>query len=295
MTDVRSLSRFIWINVDCEAGEKMITPKNSPKRINDVEVNALRQQRLSGKRRAIRMLACFLYATKHHLREEKGIEWEDYQGLIPEDVRSSFYRLSKQSREFYRRSMHSVLSSSAPATGTSEAFTGSATGAPPVASREQPDERTPLTAEEAEEDAAHANLPAVPFPLFCLHFVASYLTSARRAGLLTNDAGPAGFSMVSAHKDTVVSVTLTVPRFSGQHIDQQPDRTTLQHGANHPNAHPSHLRGAPKANRPALPPSPPTDARQRAFLAHGPRRDHRRVHADWAGRYLERGGDAFRT
>ncbi len=66
MSDVRNLARALWIQVDCEAGEKMeaLKKRAAEEDHNWDAVRGLREQRLTRKRRAVRLLVCFLYAMK---------------------------------------------------------------------------------------------------------------------------------------------------------------------------------------------------------------------------------------
>ncbi|KDN48444.1 UPF0187-domain-containing protein [Tilletiaria anomala UBC 951] len=211
MADTRSLSRFIWVNVDVEAGEKMKKLKQDAEK-SGIDAGAthavekLRQERMARKRRVIRLLVCYLYATKHHLRQEYGVEFADYEGVLPQDVRQAYYVLQRRSREHFRRSIHSKQADARPASQASAAverdnYTPITSvifqdeNAAVAAAAAQATETTPLTASEVEEEKEHSKQPAIALPLFCLHQITMYLSGARRAGLLTNDAGPAGFSL----------------------------------------------------------------------------------------------------
>ncbi|PWN20007.1 UPF0187-domain-containing protein [Microstroma glucosiphilum] len=53
-------------------------------------------RRTEKKRRAIRLLVLFMQSVAHELRREEGIDWADYQGLLPEDMRAFWTALPEE-------------------------------------------------------------------------------------------------------------------------------------------------------------------------------------------------------
>ncbi len=136
--------------------------------------------------------------------------------------------MQRKSREAYRKTMADVVrarpTSDRPAAGSPAAegvFSAQQRRAPKSSCSTQFPNTTPTTAlyihtaaatradaevnestplNQAERDgqaAAYARANVVPFTMFILHAVSSYIAGARRAGLITGDTGPAGINGVS--------------------------------------------------------------------------------------------------
>jgi putative membrane protein len=69
---------------------------------------------------ALKLILSFVYAVKHYLREEDGLDWEDYVGVLP----ASFMR--EQSRRQSRRTSISTIYNSVAENGSSSCPSGSA-------------------------------------------------------------------------------------------------------------------------------------------------------------------------
>ena len=76
MFQIRSLSRLIWINV-------AVPPGDDAARVKGVGPNLSAAQLRRRKVDAVKLAVAFAYATKHYLRGEDGLEWEDYIGVLP--------------------------------------------------------------------------------------------------------------------------------------------------------------------------------------------------------------------
>ena len=83
---------------------------------------------------ALKLILSFVYAVKHYLREEDGLDWEDYVGVLP----ASFMR--EQSRRQSRRGSISMSynsmaeNGSSPCSGSASPLIGmSADGSAPTA------------------------------------------------------------------------------------------------------------------------------------------------------------------
>jgi len=79
-SNIRNLSRLIWVNVappptdDQPAHAKGKTPTS------DLTPQQLRRKKIH----ALRLCLSFAFAVKHYLRGEDGINWSDYQGVLPD-------------------------------------------------------------------------------------------------------------------------------------------------------------------------------------------------------------------
>lgn len=114
-SDCRSLARYLWANVDVRSvvearglnsrGPDASTPSvygtakthtaastttsksTTDENSNSNDGNSATLRALEKKRSAIRLLILFQYALAHELRGEPGVEWEDYEGILPDEMR----------------------------------------------------------------------------------------------------------------------------------------------------------------------------------------------------------------
>ncbi|CAO1616493.1 unnamed protein product [Sympodiomycopsis kandeliae] len=119
--DCRSLARFLWANVDIHAevedkksgastpqknydpshltappsvygtAKTQVTASTSKgkngEEDHDLSEDQLRK-RIEKKRKVIRLLILFLYSLAHELRSEPGVDWPDYAGILPDEMRA---------------------------------------------------------------------------------------------------------------------------------------------------------------------------------------------------------------
>ncbi|KAH9923990.1 UPF0187-domain-containing protein [Epithele typhae] len=76
----RNLSRLIWINV-CVSPPDEATRDKFPNAT--LTANQLRRRKVD----AVKLCLSFAYATKHYLRGEDGLDWDDYAGILPAAAR----------------------------------------------------------------------------------------------------------------------------------------------------------------------------------------------------------------
>ncbi|EIN08069.1 hypothetical protein PUNSTDRAFT_135584 [Punctularia strigosozonata HHB-11173 SS5] len=75
---VRNLTRLIWINVSLPPpGAAKSTPQFPL--LSDITPEQLRRR----KRRVIKLVLAFVFATKHYLRDEDGSHWPDLRAVLP--------------------------------------------------------------------------------------------------------------------------------------------------------------------------------------------------------------------
>jgi len=78
-SQVRTLARLVWVQIalpptgDAPQGSKGKTP------VSDMTAAQLKKR----KAEVLRLAVAFVYATKHYVRDEDGLEWDDYAGIIP--------------------------------------------------------------------------------------------------------------------------------------------------------------------------------------------------------------------
>ena len=76
---IRNISRSIWINV-AHQPEGAPPPGIKGKTIaSDITPQQLRRRKIE----ALYLALSFAFAASHYLREEDGLQWEDYKGVLP--------------------------------------------------------------------------------------------------------------------------------------------------------------------------------------------------------------------
>ncbi|KAH9063709.1 Bestrophin, RFP-TM, chloride channel-domain-containing protein [Lactarius deliciosus] len=88
-SQARNLARLVWIQVALPPTDDISGKTPS----TDITPLQLRRRKTN----ALKLILSFVYAVKHYLREEDGLDWEDYVGVLP----ASFMR--EQSRLQSRR------------------------------------------------------------------------------------------------------------------------------------------------------------------------------------------------
>ncbi|PWN47985.1 UPF0187-domain-containing protein [Violaceomyces palustris] len=94
--DALNLARFLWLNVDIHAPPP---PSAKNPKVGGGEANQggdgkrfSPRSRLARKKRAMRLISSLMIAIKHHLRNETGTGWPDFEGVLPEDLVTSHHR-----------------------------------------------------------------------------------------------------------------------------------------------------------------------------------------------------------
>jgi len=221
-SQARNLSRLIWVQVSLPPADD--TSGKTP----SIDITPLQLRRR--KSDALKLVLSFVYAVKHYLREEDGLGWEDYVGVIPE----SFSRL--YSRRESRRSSVSIgynavsehSSSVVNSRSVSPSRGGSADGSSPRVATKRvrvkrsldkvPTSRTPLA------EGAHSTIDfeaytdaSIPFPLIIAHELTRMLFAFRRDGLLET-VGPAGVNAMNTTLSGLVEQLTNVERIANTPI-----------------------------------------------------------------------------
>ncbi|KIO20221.1 hypothetical protein M407DRAFT_81841 [Tulasnella calospora MUT 4182] len=195
---VRNLSRLIWVQVvmQTEDGDKPAPTtfatflragspllKAAPGTKPNTELTTA--QLTAMKIRAIKLLLSFVYSVMHHLRNEPGTEYEDYEGVLPEAMDRGHLGYAPNTK--FRR--HPSFKGSM---GSQTATNG-------------PNSQTPLLeGDHATVEGSHATVefhprstPAsLPLPLIIAHDLQRIIYSFKRKGLL-DPLGPAGFNAMN--------------------------------------------------------------------------------------------------
>lgn len=281
-SDCRSLARYLWANVDVrgvtcdERTSSLDSSRHAPSvygtarthrvgtngksRSEDAAEETVIARALSKKQKSIRLLILFLYSLAHELRGEPGVDWSDYEGVLPDEMRqlwdsaeASTLKNEADWAEWKRRSQevhqedgqddtiraqpyaNETLRSLAPeeleaqrSHGDAEAGTSKQEDQPrdwfSRMRRYSAHEKSPLLPKPSPRTVPP---PAMGLPLFALYEVGRYIASARKAGML-NDAGPAGFSLANSQLASLTTghaaltriAACTIPVIYGIHLKQ---------------------------------------------------------------------------
>jgi ion channel-forming bestrophin family protein len=128
---------------------------------------------------ALKLIISYVYSVKHYLREEDGLEWDDYVGVIPESFSRSYSR--RQSRRSSISTGYNAVSEHGSSVGNSRpASPGQSRGTsadgspPPVATKRVRVKRSidrvvtaksPLIEGHSTIDFQAYNNLSIPFPL----------------------------------------------------------------------------------------------------------------------------------
>ncbi len=100
ISNTRSLARLLWVNVALPPtdGDPAYAKGKTPQ--TDITSFQLRRRKVE----ALKLCLFFVFATKHYLRGEDGMDHEDYQGIIPRSfVRSREIPSASRSRSHSRQ------------------------------------------------------------------------------------------------------------------------------------------------------------------------------------------------
>lgn len=76
---IRSLSRQLWVNTALPPTDDQPAHAKGKTPVSDVTAPQLRRRKIE----ALRLCLSFVFAVKHYLRGEDGVNWEDFHGVLP--------------------------------------------------------------------------------------------------------------------------------------------------------------------------------------------------------------------
>jgi ion channel-forming bestrophin family protein len=170
-TQARNLARLIWVQVALPPSDD--TSGKTP--ATDITPLQLRRRKVD----ALKLILSFVYSVKHYLREEDGLEWDDYVGVIPESFSRTYSR--RQSRRSSISAGYNALSEHDSSLGNSrpespgQSRGTSADGEPSPAATKRvrvkrstdkiPTARSPLIEGHSAINFQEYNDASMPFPL----------------------------------------------------------------------------------------------------------------------------------
>ncbi|KAI0290506.1 Bestrophin, RFP-TM, chloride channel-domain-containing protein [Russula brevipes] len=220
-SQARNLARLIWVQVALPPTDD--TTGKTPS--TDVTPQQLRRRKID----ALKLIVSFVIATKHYLREEDGLDWDDYAGVVPESFTRSYSR--RQSRRSSVSTGYNAVSEYSSSTGNSRSVSpsrcASSDGSPVAATKRVRvkrssdrvlTSRSPLIAgEHSSIDFNDYTEASIPFPLVIAHELARILFAFRRDGLLET-VGPAGVNSMNSTISSLVDQLTNVERIANTPI-----------------------------------------------------------------------------
>ncbi|KAF9519826.1 hypothetical protein BS47DRAFT_998920 [Hydnum rufescens UP504] len=213
ISDVRNLSRQLWVSVT-------VPPKIAPVKAGVTRSKASSAEPLTAssvrehKIRALHLVSAFLFAVKHHLRNEVGVHYDDMAGLLPEsfskyDIASSAASMTPE----HAGGFESPLTS-----GHESPVVTRVTGASHHQSSS--DQRTPLLAKD-QHHTIHFHPYAPPsqpsLPLLIAHELTRIVHRFRAQGCL-DSIGPPGANAINGLIQSMINQLAKMERVSNTPI-----------------------------------------------------------------------------
>ncbi|KAG8993736.1 hypothetical protein FRB94_006375 [Tulasnella sp. JGI-2019a] len=246
----RTLSRLIWVHVNLPfpAGDKPNgalsslfrsgTNADSMETIGSLAAQgrAVAEDRMTAEKiRAVKLLLSFILSVVHYLRNEPGIEYADFEGILPEDFKHNAVELGTDSAPLLlnRYATHAAIDRGRlghkPSKGRRASFqkrkSTSATGHGDI----EPSQTTPLIGDDhtTVEFRARETSPSLPLPLIIAHELTRIIYKFRRRGYI-DVIGPSGFNTMNTCVTVLVDqftalervATTPIPISYGIHLKQ---------------------------------------------------------------------------
>ncbi|KZT66694.1 hypothetical protein DAEQUDRAFT_767784 [Daedalea quercina L-15889] len=232
---IRSLSRLVWINV-------AVPPTDDAARVKGAGANLTATQLRRRKVDALKLCVTFAYATKHYLRGEDGLDWDDYVGVLPAST-TQLVRSGVPTRKTSTAVSYAATMRSSPGGfRTPDELNGSSNSGETDVRSPSPDatkrirvkrskdklkqpstktSRTPLLSERALHQTIdfHPNPESLstPLPLVIAHELSRLLFLFKRDGYLET-VGPAGTNALSGHVQGMVDMMTAMERVANTPI-----------------------------------------------------------------------------
>ncbi|TDL27602.1 UPF0187-domain-containing protein [Rickenella mellea] len=218
--NIRNLVRLIWINVAVPApGDPASSRGKTPG--SGLNPHQLRQKKIN----AVKLCVSFAFAVKHHLRDEPGLDYADYEDVLP----SSFARFDELGFDTTSTPpMAQSFASVKPSPTTEEVSSHRRHHHRPKhhpahlhgsSGSLQPDQNTPLLSDSHRTVQFHpfADQGALPLPLIIAHELSRTLFKFKRDGYLET-LGPAGANAMSQLSQGMVDQLTAMERVANTPI-----------------------------------------------------------------------------
>ncbi|CAK5279605.1 unnamed protein product [Mycena citricolor] len=219
-SNVRSLTRLVWINVALPPTDDQ--PGSAKGKTPTTEVTSHQLHRR--KTEVLQLCAAFAFATKHYLRGEDGLHWNDYHGVLPAAfIRADEVGFNTQhttaSSSYAATLNHSAPSSNGGSTDHIATRPDATKRVRPKRSKQQVGPRTPLLSgtQRTVEFHPYADEASMPLPLVIAHEITRKLFQFRREGFLET-VGPAGTNAMTAIVQNMVEQLTSMERVANTPI-----------------------------------------------------------------------------
>ncbi|KZT24128.1 UPF0187-domain-containing protein [Neolentinus lepideus HHB14362 ss-1] len=216
---IRNLARLIWVNVSVPPLDD--SPSASTRKTPQPALTASQLRRK--KAEVLRLCLSFAYAVKHYVRDEDGVHWDDYAGLLPASImRYDEVGLTQADNGSYA-SLENSLNISSPTSPNSIAI--SRAGTPrdatkrvrPKRSKQKvaANSKTPLLGQS--HHALDFRETSAPLPLVIAHEITRALFKFKRDGYLET-VGPAGTNALNTLVQSMVDQMTSMERIANTPI-----------------------------------------------------------------------------
>ncbi|OJA10404.1 hypothetical protein AZE42_03537 [Rhizopogon vesiculosus] len=219
-SSVRNLSRMIWVHVSLPPAEDQPTHVLGKTPSSALTTAQLRRQKIE----ILQYCIAFAYAVKHYLREEGGLDYEDYADVLP----ASFTRaddLGYSTRQGTPSPTSYAATASPALDGTNNKHDATKrirrkrSKKAPLAHATVSGATTPLLSDSHQTIEFHpyADRMSMPLPLIIAHELSSSIFRFKREGLLET-VGPAGANAMSGMVQSLVDQMTSMERVANTPI-----------------------------------------------------------------------------
>jgi len=218
ISNIRNIARSIWINV-APPPEGAPPPGIKGKTLlNDITPEQLRRRKIE----AIRLALSFAFSVKHYLREEDGLNHDDYMGVLPPsiahydetgysaNIHSGTVSYTAVGENVKRNSQDGIRSGRASPDATKRVRPKRSK--PPVSGSSTPLLWTTHSTVDFNPD--HGSMP---LPLVVAHDLSRAIFQFRREGLLET-VGPAGANAMAGLVQSMIDQMTTMERIANTPI-----------------------------------------------------------------------------
>jgi ion channel-forming bestrophin family protein len=146
-TQARNMARMIWVNISLPPTDTQPAYAKGKAPTLEVMASQLRRRKIE----ALHLCLSFVFATKHYLRGEDGVNWADYHGVLP----ASFTQFDEASNSSHK--MYAAIGSESTSTSLDASVNSSGAHSPDATKRirvkrskqQISDQSTPLLSENA--------------------------------------------------------------------------------------------------------------------------------------------------
>jgi len=189
------LSRIIWVNTSLPPTGTQPAYAKGKTPTSEVTASQLRQCKIE----ALYLCLSFMFATKHYLRGEDGVNWADYQGILPSSFRR-FNEAGHSSHKTYAAIGNEFTSTNREASANSSRSSESKPDATKRirvkrSNQQISNQSTPLLPDNYKNVDIHQQTDegSLPLPLIIAYQLNQIIFNFRRDGFLET-VGPAGLN-----------------------------------------------------------------------------------------------------